>query len=286
MKNTRKISTGRKRQMFLLPVFLVAVMALIMSFAAPNGWADNGGEIPFDVADVYAELNDTDGDLGFHALIDGEAYKYLQIEDPRERNILNLLVRGRLRRQGLTELFFESAEPPFDELAPEQFFRRFREGMYEIEAITLEGDELESTDLFRHVMPAQPGLQDDGSVQIEVGGEADTVIKGKCDDESPLYGPVEVSGDTVLIDWDPVETSHPTIGDPGDIEVALYEVFVEVETDAGFESVLSVKLPPEVTEWTVPEEFIDLGDEFKYEILVKEEEGGNQTAIESCFIVE
>ncbi|MGD8693580.1 MAG: hypothetical protein PVI74_06990, partial [Syntrophobacterales bacterium] len=185
--------------------------------------------------------------------------------------------------------FFESAEPTFDELTPEQFFRRFPEGMYEIEGRTLEGDELESEDLFRHVMPAQPGLQIDGSVQIQVGGETDTIIKGKCDDESPLYDPVEVSGDTVLIDWDAVTTSHPTIGDPGDIEVALYQIVLEVELEVDgeeFTSVLSVNLPPDMTEWTVPEEFIALGDEFKYEILVKEATGGNQTAVESCFIVE
>ena len=287
MKQKRKKSNGTKRSMLLLPVFLVALVALIMGAAAPNCWArggghgdDDGDEISFEVADVYAELNDTDGDLGFHALIDGEPWKYLKIEDPRERVILWVSSMGRLRRQGLTELFFESAEPPFDELTPEQFFRRFPAGMYEIESRTLEGDEQESEDLFWHVMPAQPGLQLDGSVQIEVGVETDTVIKGKCDDEDPLYGPVEVGGDTVLINWEPVTTSHPTIGDPGDITVELYQFVVE-EEESG--SKLSVDLPPDVTEWTVPEEFIALGDEFKYEILVKEATGGNQTAIESCF---
>ena len=42
--------------------------------------------------------------------------------------ILLLRASGRLARQGLTELFFESAEPPFDELPPTGFFRRFPEG--------------------------------------------------------------------------------------------------------------------------------------------------------------
>ena len=77
---------------------------------------DDGDEIPFDVAEVFFELNNTDGDLGIHALIDGDPWKRLYIEDPRDRKMLNIYVRGRLRRQGLTELFFESAEPPFDEL--------------------------------------------------------------------------------------------------------------------------------------------------------------------------
>ena len=84
-------------------------------------------EIPFDVAQVFFELNNTDGDLGIHALIDGEPWKHVIIEDPRERRILGIGLRGRLRRQGLTELFFESAEPPFDELPPAVFFKRFPE---------------------------------------------------------------------------------------------------------------------------------------------------------------
>ncbi len=35
---------------------------------------------------------------------------------------------------------------------------------------------------------------------------------------------------------------------------------------------------------TIPPEFIDLGDEFKYEVLAREE-SFNQTAIESCFVI-
>ena len=48
---------------------------------------------------------------------------------------------------------------------------------------------------------------------------------------------------------------------------------------------MSVELPPGVTEIEIPEAFIELGDEFKFEILVRED-SGNQTAVESCFEVE
>ena len=47
--------------------------------------------------------------------------------------MLNVRVKGRLQKQGLTEFFFESAEPTFDELEPADFFKRFPEGEYEIE---------------------------------------------------------------------------------------------------------------------------------------------------------
>jgi hypothetical protein len=51
--------------------------------------------------------------------------------------------------------------------------------------------------------------------------------------------------------------------------------------------VYSVVLPPDVTSMTVPAAFINLGEgEYKFEILVKEEEGGNQTATESRFVIE
>ena len=143
MKHTRKKIDGMRRHLLMLPVFLVAVVALVLVAASPNCWADDD-EIPFAEAHLFFELNDTDGDLGIHALIDGDAWKKLEIEDPREREILDVTVKGRLRRQGLTEIFFESAEPTFDELPPRRFFRRFPAGSYEIEGETLEGDELES----------------------------------------------------------------------------------------------------------------------------------------------
>ncbi|MDH3555454.1 MAG: hypothetical protein OEU80_02660 [Deltaproteobacteria bacterium] len=277
MKHLRQKTNGMKRHMLLLPVLLVAVLALIMGAAAPNCWAeDDGDEISFEVADVYAELNNTDGDLGFHALIDGEPWKYLKIEDPRERMILWVSSMGRLRRQGLTELFFESAEPNFEDLAPEQFFRRFPAGKYEIESRTLEGDEQESEDLFWHRMPAPP----EG---ISVSGEAIDLDEVNCDDGPiPMVEPEE-NGD-VIISWDEVKKSHPDIGVPNKkIEVEFYQVVVE-EEESGLK--LSFDLPPDQLSVTVPGAFIALGEEFKFEILVKEAIGGNQTAVESCFEIE
>lgn len=53
----------------------------ILGTALPS-MADGQHEIPFKIATVYFELNNTDGDLGIHALIDGEPWKKLQIEAP------------------------------------------------------------------------------------------------------------------------------------------------------------------------------------------------------------
>ncbi len=126
-------------------VLLAGAVALVMAVVPLAGSAhhhddDDSDEIPFDEASIFFELNNTDGDLGIHALIDGDAWKKLEIEDPNERRMLKIKVQGRLKKQGLTEIFFESAEPTFDELSPAQFFNRFPEGIYEIEGKRIEGD--------------------------------------------------------------------------------------------------------------------------------------------------
>jgi hypothetical protein len=272
--------------MLLLPVFLVAVVALILGAAAPGVWAgDNEDE--FEVAELFFELNNTDGDLGIHALVDGGPWKYLKIEDTNERGILRVSASGRLRRQGLTELFFESAEPTFDDLPPAKFFRRFPEGIYEIEGITLEREELENEVELTHLMPA-PAVP-------TVNGQP---MAPACDEDDEDYDeelvPTIEAGTDVIISWDPITHSHPDLGRTDEpIEIVNYEVVVEVEWEVDgeeFVSVFSIILPPGQTAVTIPEELIDLGleeaeGEFKYEVLAREE-SYNQTAVESCFVIE
>ncbi len=249
-----------------------AVIAIALAAAAPMSLADE--EIEFDEAELFFELNDTDGDLGIHSLIDGEPWKRLEIEDPRERRMLKIYVQGRLRHQGLTELFFESAEPTFDELAPKDFFKRFPQGEYEIEGKTLDGMELESDVELTHLLPAPAQV----SVGPTNGEEAE-------DDEC-----VEVTGTPVIISWDPVTTSHPNLGRTNEpITVVNYEVVVEIDDDEiPFQS--SIILPPDVTEFQVPQEILDVAaaeaeGKVKYEVLVREE-SYNQTAVESCFEID
>jgi len=225
-------------------------------------------DIPFDEAELFFELNDTDGDLGIHGKIDGDEWKRLEIEDPNERRMLKIRVIGRLKRQGLTELFFESAEPTFDELDPADFFNRFPEGTYEIEGITLDDEERESEVELSHVIPAAPG-------NVTVNGEP---AAEDCDAVLPVvFAPVTLS-------WDAVEESHDELGTEGNFEVRYYEVVVEIdETDFVSTSIV----PGDVTEWVLPEGFTELADEgeYKFEILVRAD-NGNKTAMESCFEVE
>ena len=273
-----------KSLMKKLTVFSVPVLALALASTAPMVWADDDDDgIPYSEANIFFELNNTDGDLGIHARIDGDPWKKLKIEDPRERKMLDIQVKGRLKQQGLTEIFFESAEPTFDELSPQRFFRRFKEGIYEVEGKTLEENELESEVLLTHVMPAPP--------EPTVNG---LPLAQECDEEEPGFD-ITMTNSPVTIAWPAVTTSHPdpdgggaAVQPPVPVQIHNYEVVVEVEVDVNgeeFPSVMHVVLPPGETELTIPAEFLAQGEEFKYEILAREE-SFNQTAVESCFLVE
>lgn len=304
---------------FKLPIYALAV-ALIAAPSLANAWYwdddDDDEETPFDEARLFFELNDTDGDLGIHGKIDGDEWKYLEIEDPRDRKMMQIWVQGRLRRQGLTELFFESAEPTFDDLDPEKFFRRFQEGWYDIEGRTLDGEERESEVYLSHVMPAAPAT-------VTLNG---TAAAEDCDaEELP-----EVSA-PVTLSWAPVISAHEDLGSEQgelfsdinpDLSVLYYEVVIEID-ESNFKSTALV--PGDTTSFVLPTGITDLiseteeeEGEFKFEILVRtniiDDEGdvvtvikevevedddgnvveiievpvpvpGNKSAIESCFVV-
>jgi hypothetical protein len=234
-------------------------------------------------ANIYFELNNSDGDLGLHAAIDGDPWRSLRVRDADNRTLLNIRAWGGLSSQGMTQLAFESAEPNFDDLEPADFFARFPEGTYRLFAWGNEGGIMRAESQVRHVLPAAP----DG---IEVSGQP---VAPTCDEEDPDYDegliPSIPAGEPVVVSWDAVTESHPTLGTLGPIEVERYQVFVSVETQLGgapFTSEYAFDLEPTVRSVQVPEAILGLGDAFKLEVLVKEREGGNQSATETCFFIE
>lgn len=269
------------RHISILPVLLVAVMVLVLAVSIPVGWAQK--ECGFDEAHIFFELNNTDEDLGIHALIDGDAWEQLWIEGPGrgEDPMLDVVVEGRLREQGLTEFFFESTEPTFDELSPEEFFARFPEGQYGIGGITLDGDRPECTVELSHVMPAPPVVYVNGQPAAE-----------DCDAEEL---PVFYRYMPVFISWEPVMWSHPDsdgggagVQPPVEVTIHNYEVVIGID-DTPWKT--STILSPDETSFRVPREILTMAEfdddgeaEFKFEVLVRED-NWNQTAVESCFKV-
>ncbi len=248
----------------------IGAVAVALTADAGNRNGKEPEEIEFAEARLFFELNDTDGDLGIHGMWDGMPWKSISIEGPHERELLNVWVRGRLRQQGLTEMFFESAEPDFEELSPDRFFRRFPEGTYDIGGVTLDGKELEAEIELSHTLAARPG-------NLTVNGEP---AAENCDAELPVVS------EPIALSWDAVTMSHPDLGNTGEtVVVARYQVVGEV--DVGGETfALEVNLPPGVTSFEFPEDFTGMsGGEFKFEIITRLD-NGNQTAVESCVEIE
>ena len=266
-----------KMKMYAPPLLPGAIVLLVLSLTAPPSWADQNEE-PFEIARLFFQLNNTDEDLGIHLSVDGEPWKHLEIDDYRDRRIFLVRSEGRLRRQGITEFKFESAEPDFETFPAARFFRRFREGEYDIEGRGLDGTEYESEVVLTHLMPAPPE-------NLLVNGLA---TPEECDPEEPPEDIPTVSG-PFMITWDPVTTSHPELGTPGevDIEVVRYEVEIEREEPSFFKMGANIH-GPGPTQYEVPASLFASGDLVKFQILVQ---GGdatgmeNETSSESCFMV-
>ncbi|HEX7061775.1 MAG TPA: hypothetical protein VF200_07370 [Woeseiaceae bacterium] len=233
----------------------------------------------FSETKVLVEINATDGDIGFHALLDADAWHKVTIDDPRGYRIFKENAKGALRKQGLTENFFESDEPLCSsELAEEEddvvvtleeFQRRFPAGDYIFSGRSNDGDTLTDTATLTYNLPAAPDIDDfDGMGNIPTS-EAE-VFWAEGDDlgECPF---------------------DDLIPPPGSIEEVGWEVVVEPADEEAVTPlrVFSVQLPPEQTSVTVPQEFLDAYvaqgvTVFKFEVGAIEA-GGNQTFSEGTF---
>jgi hypothetical protein len=227
-------------------VFLVAAAALVLASADSEAKV-----VKLQKAKVIIEINATDGDAGFHALVDGEAWNKMQLRDTNGQIILEVNASRKLGRQGLTELFFESAEPGFDELPIEEFLSRFPEGTYTFRGRTSEGDRLVGEAKLTHNLPAGPEIT------------------------SPTDGQVVDSNSDFIVEWKEVTEDFRggALGSP----IVRYQLTVEFEDE-----VLTIDVPPDEFSARIPAEFLKPGREYKVEVGAKEK-GGNQTFTETPF---
>jgi hypothetical protein len=106
---------------------------------------------PFEIAQVFFELNTTDNDMGFQVFLDAEGWDRVTVTDPRGNQVTRLLAEGRLAEIGITELRFESAEPSVAEVRS-----RFPPGEYTFRGHTVEGGTLVSRARLSHSLLAPP----------------------------------------------------------------------------------------------------------------------------------
>jgi hypothetical protein len=119
-----------------------------------------------DECKVLVEINATDGDIGFHFLMDADDLVRAKLVDPNGKKIFDEQVRGAFRKQRLTETFAESAEPlcwndpgadPDDEIVSlKEFVERWAAGTYVFTGRTADGDTLTGQTALTYLLPAAP----------------------------------------------------------------------------------------------------------------------------------
>jgi len=218
-----KIICLRSSQLLALAVALL----LSAGFGTASATEPCGG---FGECKVLVEINSTDGDIGFHFLMDGDDLVRASIYNPDGRKIFTDVARGPLRRQFLTETFAESAEPLCwedpeaeedweDIVTLEDFIDRWTEGLYRFVGKSVDDEETTGESMLSFEFPAAPRHvrymeeEDDGDVEGEISWRPGKDL-GNCADRSTIRR---------LLD-EGILTVHPK-----DVAVAAWEVVFEPE---------------------------------------------------------
>jgi hypothetical protein len=203
------------------------------------------------------EINSSDGDIGFHFLMDGDDLNSARIHDPDGNKVFEDKAKGPLKEQKLTETFAESAEPlcwesddaeEDDEIVTlEEFLERWAAGTYVFTGSSDEGEKSEGESELTYDLPAAPSALDfDGSMITWSAGNdlgncasyeelADMVAEGALP-QHPVDVDVdawEVVVEADLEDGDPLGNLKFTVRVAGDIETKA--VSVPAEYLANFE---------------------------------------------------
>jgi hypothetical protein len=241
-----------QKVMLVASAMLVAVAATI---GASRGLAAGEREVlAVKDARLKFEINATDGDGGIQVFIDADSWKQMSIYDPAGRRVFTSATEGRMAKQGGTELFLESAEPPFTKLPIEKLLQRFPAGIYRFRGTSLDGKVYIGSAHLSHDLPDGPKLV------------------------SPLEGKGKQDPNRTVLRWKRVA---PPNGSP----IIGYQVLV-VQPETGLKALptmtLDVMMPPSATTLRVPAGFLRPGIEYEWEVLAIER-GGNQTLSSSTF---
>jgi hypothetical protein len=253
-----KIKTGLILALFTL---LVSTYSAAPSARATAAQPASEAVTPLAEAKLNIEHNATDEDTGFQGFLDSDGWKRLEVTGP-DGLVLTLEGQGALGNLGLTELFFESVEPENADVPVEDVLGMLPEGEYIIEGTGIEAGErtgpTRGVALLTHTIPAGPEL---------VSPEEDEVVS--ADDE-------------LVVRWRPV--TETIDGQP--VEIIAYQLIIEKDAEPHPHMIgifgLSMHLPADVTEVTIPGEFLEPGTDYSWEVLAIEE-SGNQTISESAF---
>jgi hypothetical protein len=225
------------------------VIAMLIATTITKGVFGAAEPVPFKEARLITEINATDGDAGLQVFLDHEPWRSISISRPDGSKILDVQTSGVLQDYGLTELFSESSEPPFEQFPLDEFKQLFPEGNYTFTGSTIDGVQMESTVPFSHDFPSGPR------------------IRAPQDD-------ARIGQDDVVVRWTPGPQ-------PPGVKLKSFQVLVVKES--GAKRVFSADLGPGARSIEIPEEFMQAGvEEYKAEVLAIDVTG-NQTLSEVAF---
>lgn len=204
---------------------------------------------------VLIEINSSDGDIGFHFLMDGDNLTSAKIYDPNGKKVFEDKAKGPLKEQYMTETFVESAEPlcwldpeeDEDELVVflDEFLERWSPGAY---LFTAKGDGNEKsfgeTELL-YTLPAAPmDLDFDGSaISWDAGFDLGNCATATELDDLVSEGILPIHPEDVDVDaWEVVMEPDVDDGDP----LGGLKFTIRVNGD--------IDLPASVT---IPSEYLD-----------------------------
>lgn len=219
-----------------LPLLIALPLALSLPPSAPA--------VELEEARIYIEYNESGNDLGFHVFLDGEDWKSLTITNPLGEVVFAVEGSEGYAELGLTELFFEGAEPRLDEFPLEDLLELFPEGTYTFAGLTVDDEPITGEAVLAHDVPAGPRVR------------------------------VRRNGDDVILRWREV-TEPAEILPEGEIEIEGYQVLVDS---------LAVTLDADARSFEIPEELLaglEPG-EVEFEVLAIDA-SGNQTITEGSF---
>ena len=210
----------------ILPALLHTGIAIVLGTGASVATATEPCD-DFGECKALIEINSTDGDIGFHFLMDGDDLNSARIDDPDGVKVFEDKAKGPLKEQKLTETFVESAEPLCwndpdadaddleDVVTLEDFLERWTPGTYLFTGKGDEGEMSEGETELTFELPAAPtDLEFDGSVISWSAGDD----LGNCADYDELM-------DLVTED---VLPTHPAA-----VEVDAWEVVLEPDLEDG-----------------------------------------------------